>query len=436
MPSPEFVDRWPLADEQTELIKQLRTEVFQIKDCIARYTLQCLAFGAVLLGGIFGAQMTFERAVRLGWLTVPVLLLLRAVCRTAVHKLGTINRNLGYELHLQRTRRLPQTVDGWRHSYREIGWEEAMRAWRVVQASLFARICVEAGEWIGRGHYEREFDPARKENRDKYLWYHVPTLVEQANRRDGTGESLKKRSASKRPSATYHAGNFVHKMLKIVHLMMVLCLAPQVWGLWVLTTTGKGQRWEVAVAAAVIVLSIVYVRNATDRDRVRLDQLESGILSIHSCAVVWQAVVVAHYRALSLWRERRYPEVSASQVAAETGYTWNLAVRAVELARDPLRIQNWIDGTLRAPRSKFTGAVEIHTATGSISARGNDVTRGSEDRIMGMSVSVEQGAWTSSKVCRVKVHDEDPVGARVVYSRTDPDDQKRVRIGLDLTAAL
>lgn len=400
--SPPQQSETVLGPEERALIRELRAEVLSIKDCIAKYTIQCLAFVTAALSAILAVQVTGENAIAVGLAALLALFVLRAVSRTAVHKLGTINRNLGYEMHLHRSCRLSEGR-GWKHEYQRIGWEEAMRAWRIVQASVFAALCNEASGWFGVGDYRKEYiekasDRHPRESRP-YLWYDVRYLVESATHdlHPERGTWLSKLGISARsepPPATYHAGSYVRKMLLIMHRAMFACLVPMGitcyrlavaflhalesdYSALALFTTASGRpggsslggfdllwrnSWSPFVAlvshasshhTAVFVpligcillfaLAFMWVAVAVDRDDVRLDQLESGILSIHSCAVLWQVVVVAHFRALAAWRGyRNSPFLESSFPAVETGYTYNLARQAAKLAKGPLNIHRWI----------------------------------------------------------------------------------------------
>jgi hypothetical protein len=364
----EFPDKFPLGDEQRELIKQLRDEVASLKECIARYSIQCLMFAGAALG-IIVHEVKNTPAVVLA--SVPTLFLLRAVSRTAIHKLGTINRNHGYELHLQRTRRLPGSQYEWSPSYVAIGWEEAMRAWRVVQATLYKQICCEAHErfnwrgYWGKG-YRKKFVPRLKSaGGQKYYWYDVSALVQEAD-----------------SSATYHPGNYVRKMLDIIHYVMVGCIFVQVFALlmngaelarvtsrplWGLTLVGYYSSMQRLILVSAV-LSAVFLLYAWRRDSVRLGQLEEGVLSIHSCAIVWHAVVIAHYRALVSWRHLRHE--AKVEADAFNGYTYNLTLQAKSLAKDVFAIHRWIEGERSERSDKTRSDVRLSTASKSFESEG------------------------------------------------------------------
>ena len=102
----------------------------------------------------------------------------------------------------------------------------------------------------------------------------------------------------------------------VVLAMVKMKTSPQ-QGLWHL----------VAFAILLVVILWRYVRL-----RRRREIVEQELLSIHSCSIVWQAVVLAHYRAVS--GSSKYPYF---------GYTEALAREAVSLSKVPLAIHQWID---------------------------------------------------------------------------------------------
>ena len=123
-------------DVRPVIIKQLRDEAYAVRDCFTRYSFSALSVAVLGLGVIAKFALTEPY---LGVLSVLPVLLLLAVASMGTHKYATSNRLLGYELHLHRTRHYIGTRK-WQPHMQAIGWEEAMRAWRIVQATLFEHI--------------------------------------------------------------------------------------------------------------------------------------------------------------------------------------------------------------------------------------------------------------------------------------------------------
>ncbi len=118
---------------ERDLIRQLREEAYAVRDCFTRYSHQALVVSTTGLGLIAHAQIDTPY---LGLLAVLPILLLFSVAGMGMNKYSTSNRLLGYELHLERTRR----YSNWPSQMTDLGWEEAMRAWRIVSATLFEHI--------------------------------------------------------------------------------------------------------------------------------------------------------------------------------------------------------------------------------------------------------------------------------------------------------
>jgi len=85
-----------------------------------------------------GEQKT-DQMWELGVLCVLPALLLIAVAHMGLHKYGSSNRLLAFKLYLGRMKHY-SGKNFFHTDMNEIGWEEAMRAWRVVNSTLMSRI--------------------------------------------------------------------------------------------------------------------------------------------------------------------------------------------------------------------------------------------------------------------------------------------------------
>ena len=122
------------------------------------------------------------------------------VARIGTYKYGTANRNYGYELHLFRSKyTIANSAKGWQSYMRNISWEEALRAWRVVQATVFEHLHYK--KWSP--NYLRK--TARKKDK-KSRWFQPGALVEKG--------------------ATYYAGSYLESMLLILHFLAILSITP------------------------------------------------------------------------------------------------------------------------------------------------------------------------------------------------------------------
>ena len=222
----------------------------------------------------------------------------------------------GYELHLFRTRQLPDSKgNGWKSEMRLIGWEEAMRAWRIVQVTVF------------RALYEtRRFFPKRlkKEVRSQpeaYKWFAIEKLVE--------------------PEAEYHPGTYLETINRIMFSLALLSCFPLFFMSYQFAEVQKVHLCDTPLIMWYVlpVLSVLVILYFFMRERARRKILESELLSIHSCAIVWQAVIVAHYRALgnSQWF---------------MNYTQNLVQEANSLVEHIYDIHKWVYDQIDIEQSK------------------------------------------------------------------------------------
>jgi hypothetical protein len=122
----------------------LRAEAGHVKQCFTSFSFQALAVSVTVLAATFSIMDRFSWAV---YAPLPAVGLLMAVCRIGIFKYATANRNCGYELHLARVKHIEAStaltqLSRWQPYMRKIEWEEALRAWRVVQPTLFRSIYV------------------------------------------------------------------------------------------------------------------------------------------------------------------------------------------------------------------------------------------------------------------------------------------------------
>jgi hypothetical protein len=135
-----MMDSQSTAKEDT-IINYLRHEAYAVRDCFTKYSIQILAVSGAILIPLAQFQ---KDLFYIGFLAFFPILLIMYVLMMGIHKYGTSNRLLGYELHLQRTAHF-MSSDHCHAIMRQVGWEEAMRAWRVVQPTLWGRIYQPAG---------------------------------------------------------------------------------------------------------------------------------------------------------------------------------------------------------------------------------------------------------------------------------------------------
>ncbi|MDR3525993.1 MAG: hypothetical protein P4L57_01855 [Rhizomicrobium sp.] len=128
--------------------RDLRKEADEMRQCFTRYAFQAIGLCSLAFAGLF--QLMFRQPA-VGLFAFGLLPIILAICRLGTYKYAISNRAYGYEFYLERTRDVPAEFRGrWKPEYRGLSWEEAMHAWRVVQAILFEKICVKGHVWPDR----------------------------------------------------------------------------------------------------------------------------------------------------------------------------------------------------------------------------------------------------------------------------------------------
>ena len=188
-----------LTTEEKELVKRLREEASEVKDCATKYCFQALALSTVVLGAILPLLNKFPLA---GIAAVPLVIFLLATIRISFHKFETANRLYGYELHIYRRARLTDSDgDGWKSHMRQIGWEEAFYAWRVVQPFIYREIYREPRwydlPWI---NYVKKKEPYDQEN--VRFWFEPTRLAGEKN-------------------VAYSAGNYLYILHSLLNVFAV-----------------------------------------------------------------------------------------------------------------------------------------------------------------------------------------------------------------------
>lgn len=266
--------------DEREMVAMLRKEAGEVKDCFTRFSFQAIAFTSVLLGIVF--RYLFEHPF-VSLASIPVIGLLLAVSRIGIYKYGTANRNYGYELYLNSARHFNITANTrWQPHMKQIGWEEALRAWRIVQASMFKHIYV-----VGMFRFNRLRKKHKKEL--KYKWFAPKALI--------------------KDKAHYHAGTYLKTMLAVLHTLVIFSFTPLVMGSYLIYVSVNQNfpnlLYPFIITAAVFWLLLTsFVFNRIMQDHSRRKILEGGLLCIHSCSIIWPTVVVTHYQALEALRNQ------------------------------------------------------------------------------------------------------------------------------------
>jgi len=189
-----------------DLKKQLRDEANFVKDCFTRFSFQSMALSAIVLG-IIARYQPDHPCTALA--SILILILILTVARIGNYKYSTANRNFGYQLHLERTKSYEKIADKynsskksdklyWSDEMRYVGWEEAMRSWRIVQSTIFSHMY--------KTHWFYPNEMRDKIQKEEYKWFSPKELLVK-----GT---------------SYYAGSYLGAMHAILHFIALLSIFP------------------------------------------------------------------------------------------------------------------------------------------------------------------------------------------------------------------
>lgn len=368
-----------------ELIKSLRQEAADARGGFRTLTTQAIAFSVAAVSAILIAG---EKAPESAFATIAVFFVINAVQRTGIHKFSTANRLNGYQLHMERL------VGGPDIGLAELGWEEACRAWRIVQATIFKAVYVTPQGLLSwplfsdlcplfyrhQKHFRKPirnfFHDCHAKRRQSYtswsrciseflerirnlmIWFmdfletRLPGMgirTGETPQADDTDLSRKSKAGgfkedlpnfwwmqslrAQHEEAFYHAGSYLERLFATLGMLQFFSLLP----LAVLFAKRWHEPHELGRAGwlALICLPVfllIWVGNWFSLRRRRI-LLEDEMLSIHSCAIMWKVVALAHYLA---WG----PDTESEN---RQKYTENLAIAARNLASDALTLRRLID---------------------------------------------------------------------------------------------
>ncbi len=333
------------------LIGYLRQEAYAVRDCFTTYSVQT----TIAVGGALIAIAKFQVEVPyVGLMSIFPILLVFHVAGMGIHKYGTSNRLLAYELHLQRTSH-DIDIDPCHQMMKIVGWEEAMRAWRVVEPNIWRTIY-----WpIGR---------IRRKFRRITIW-------------PGNMEKIAKSSSKfwfdqiksfDEHGVNYSAGGYLETISTIFASAILACLTlsyiavSQLW-FYLFYSLPEGMTgllppdymvsvpermkgllpsdYRVFLSINIIVTASLFVVTTLSIARwrnikSRITVLETGLSSIHSGGILWEAIILAHLRAL---QDRGFFDITNDSGLSMHGYTRNIAKYAQEIADQCFDIHRWIE---------------------------------------------------------------------------------------------
>ncbi len=294
-----------------ELWKQLRDEANDVKDCFTRFSFQGLAFAAVLLTAAAGYQDAEQPFIGLSGLLAIVVMM--TVSRIGTYKYGTANRHFAFE-------RLDDSTEGGL----SVGWEEALRAWRVMAPALFDRIYVSKqdrfvrDQWLGWNL--EQLERSMKARPETPSWGHQGASGGLGEIKDDSARRFWFEPGSQLSPVSWHPGRYLQEMQNVLHFVAWLALMPVLGMAFQLSTPPLALLSSVfsrepavvssdyigivlgVLAWIAVVISLWYLLFRARQLRARRSILESGMLSIPASAVVWEAAIRAHHLA-ARWTE-------------------------------------------------------------------------------------------------------------------------------------
>ena len=290
-----------MTDAEFNIIQKLRDEANSVKDCFTKYSFQAMAISSALIGLILQYQKE-NPIVAFG--SILVIILNLSVARIGNHKYTTANRIFGYQLHLERTRNITRGM--WNEEMRaEIGWEEAMRAWRIVQATIFSELY----------SVERIYPNKLKDKylAHDYLWF--------------------KPSHNLREETEYYSGSYLRALQLILYIICGLSVIPMAIVV-IKYCHAKNIVGIVGGSISLFASSIIVVWRII-KNNARREIIENELLSIHSCGILWQAVIIAHFKA-----KEKTEKISGNYKK----YSEYLSKEAFNLKNSIVDIHGWIEG--------------------------------------------------------------------------------------------
>ena len=149
-------------------------------------------------------------------------------------------------------------------------------------------------------------------------------------------------SIAKLENAKYYAGSYLEAVQTILFFMAFISLIPLVVSAYNFYSSGKIILAIIFLVVFAITITIIMWR--ISRIRARRKILEGGLLSIHSCGILWEAVIIAHKMSIMETIEDNKMKLSKTNlVHLYDSYTSRLSRLAVELSDNICDIHIWIE---------------------------------------------------------------------------------------------
>lgn len=324
------------------IIKRIREEANSVKNCFTKFSFHAIAFSGLMLSAI-AAYQPKQPFVGLAGLFIIIVVLI--VSRIGNYKYATANRHFGFELYQDSKQNSKQN----KKNYQEIGWEEGLRAWRVVQATIFdevyyTRINTKFWDFPNRLRYNRVKKKLKKKLKkpEKSKKSKNPQKIKRI--KDYDYIAWFNPTSLLINSAEWYPGRYLHTMQSILHIfaffslfpLIIMCLQLQ-FGQNESIKELKNIIWLeinpiIMFCFIITIVTTIFVFIKIYHIHARRKILESGLLSIHSCAIVWHVVELAHFEALN-----------KTNSLDQTDYLRYLSEEAREIKEYAHNIYEWVN---------------------------------------------------------------------------------------------
>lgn len=270
------------------IIERIRNETNDVKNCFTKFSFQTIAFSGVILA-IISAYQSHQPLTGLSGIFVIVLICI--VCKIGNYKYATANRHYGFELYLDDK---VFTSEDNIHKRINISWEQAVRAWRIIQSAIFdqvyyTRINTKFYQIIKRYNYNR-VKLKSTEMPTKGWWFEPP--------KNNKNELIR-----------WYPGRYLKSMQSALLFFAYLSFIPltimvlqfQIGDYYTQypfpSLNLLGMKFMTVLTLIVSIVTAFIFLFKVRQIHARRKLLEEGLLSIPACAIMWEVVVLAHYKA-------------------------------------------------------------------------------------------------------------------------------------------
>ncbi len=254
---------------------------------------------------------------------ILVTLIVLTVCRIGNYKFATANRHNGFELYLDslksKQKAYPNLLD-------DICWEAALRAWRIVQATIFSELLytkLNTRWWniVKRWNYNKikksiiisEIKNRQKEdtqNAQRTRNFNLVKKYEDYNKiKNSCQRWFNTGILTNDYGVKWYPGRYLHTMQKVLEIIAVISLFPLGFAVLQFQFCAEYSSFNficnnisvngfALITVFILFVSVIAVVVNIHHINTRRKVLESGLLSIHTCSVLWQVVSIVHHRAI------------------------------------------------------------------------------------------------------------------------------------------